>query len=81
MKMKTYHYSVLFNGCDIRHHGEFDSAFNNQTQIVNKARKEIDYKLQKWGFGGQEIIETEIYYIDNGEERQVFNYKKNEVLK
>ena len=74
--MKTYHYSILFEGCDIRHHGEFDSSFNDQTQIVNKARKEIDYKLPKWGFGGQEVIETEIYYIENDEEKKVFTYKK-----
>ena len=77
--MKTYHYSVLFEVCDIRHHGEFDSSFNDKTQIVNKARKEIEAKLQGWGFGGKDIVETEIYYIENGEERQVFNYKKNEV--
>ena len=77
--MKTYHYSILFEGCDIRHHGEFDSSFNDQTQIVNKARKEIDYKLQKWGFSGQDVIETEIYYVENDEEKNVFTYKKNEV--
>ena len=78
MKMKTYHYSVLFDGCDIRHHGEFDSSFSDEKQIVNKARKEIDYKLQKWGFSGQDVIETEIYYVENDEEKEVFNYKKNE---
>ena len=76
--MKTYHYSILFNGCDIRHHGEFDSSFNDQTQIVNKARKEIDYKLQKWGFSGQDVIETEIYYVENYEEKEVFTYKKEQ---
>ena len=76
MKMKTYHYSILFEGCDLRHHGEFDSSFNDQTQIVNKARKEIDYKLQKWGFSGQDVIETEIYYVENDAEKEVFTYKK-----
>ena len=76
--MKTYHYSILFEGCGIWHHGEFDSAFNNQTQIVNKARKEIDYKLQKWGFSGQDVIETEIYYVENDEEKEVFTYKKEQ---
>ena len=76
--MKTYHYSILFDGCDIRHHGEFDSSFNDQTQIVNKARKEIDYKLPKWGFSGQDVIETEIYYIENDEEKEVFTYKKEQ---
>ena len=78
--MKKYHYSVLFDGCDIRHHGEFDSSFNDQTQIVNKARKEIDYKLPKWGFSGQDVIETEIYYVENDEEKKVFTYKKQQKL-
>ena len=77
--MKTYHYSILFDGCEIRHHGEFDSSFYDEKQIVRKAKKEIEAKLPEWGFRGQEIVETEIYYIENGEERQVFNYKKNEV--
>ena len=77
--MKTYHYSILFNGCDIRHHGEFYSAFSDEKQIVRKAKKEIEAKLPAWGFGGKDIVETEIYYIENDEERQVFNYKQNEV--
>lgn len=74
--MKTYHYSILFNGCDIRHHGEFDSSFYDEKQIVRKAKKEIEAKLPEWGFGGKDITETEIYHIENGEERQVFNYKQ-----
>ena len=74
--MKTYHYSILFNGCDIRHHGEFDSSFSDEKQIVRKAKKEIEAKLPKWGFGGKDITETEIYYIENDDEKEVFNYKK-----
>lgn len=73
--MKIYHYSILFNGCDIRHHGEFYSSFSDEKQIVRKAKKEIEAKLPVWGFGGRDIVETEIYYIENDEERQVFNFK------
>ena len=55
--------------------------FYDEKQIVRKAKKEIEAKLPEWGFGGKDIVETEIYYIENDEERQVFNYKQNEVWK
>ena len=36
--------------------------------MFRKAKKEIEAKLPEWGFGGQDVIETEIYYIENDEE-------------
>lgn len=71
--MKTYHYSVKFNGFALNYHGEFETVFTDKDQIVAKARKHLSGKLTEFGFTGDDILSIEIY---NNEREIIFTWKK-----
>jgi len=71
--MKTYHYSVKFNGFALNYHCEFETVFTDTEQIVAKARKHLSGKLTEFGFTGDDILLIEIY---NNEREIIFTWKK-----
>ena len=71
--MKTYHFSVHFNGCEIAHHSEFETAFINTFDIKEKAKKTLDTKLKEWGFLPTDLNRFEVY---DEERKIIFEWKK-----
>ena len=71
--MKTYHFSAAFDGCELPHHGEFETTFINHFDIKEKAKKILDTKLNDWGFFAADLNKFEIY--DN-ERKIIFQWKK-----
>ena len=71
--MKTYHFSATFDGCDIAHHGEFETAFVNSEDIKEKAKTVMRKRLIDWGFAPDDLICFEVY---NDERNIIFEWKK-----
>ena len=71
--MKTYHFSVHFDGCEITHHSEFETAFINPFDIKEKAKKTLDTKLKEWGFLPTDLNRFEVY---DEERKIIFEWKK-----
>ena len=71
--MKTYHFSATFDGCELPHHGEFETTFINHFDIKEKAKKILNTKLNDWGFLPADLNKFEIY--DN-ERKTIFQWKK-----
>ena len=71
--MKTYHFSVHFDGCEIAHHSEFETAFVKPFDIKEKAKKVLDTKLKEWGFLPADLNKFEVY---DDERKIIFEWKK-----
>ena len=74
-----YYYSVKFAGEDLRHHGYFETAFKDLKTIKANARKSIAAKLPEWGFTGDDIEYFEIYTIKDDMEKQIFEWRKEQI--
>ena len=79
MKTYDYYYSVKFACEDLRFHGYFETAFKDLKTIKANARKSIAAKFPEWGFNGDDIEYFEIYTIKDDMEKQIFEWRKEQI--
>ena len=75
--MRIYHFSVMFDGSDVRYHGEFMTNSIQRNDIVQRAKIKLTEKLKSWKRDGKDVVFFEVYRFDNeGNEIEIFKFEK-----
>ena len=70
------HYSVRFEGENIKYHGEI-SFFREHIEEMNKICKmALMRSLKKWGYEADQLVFSEFYFYFDGKEINFFTWYK-----
>lgn len=77
------HYTASFDGCNHRYHGDIivvkttkNNVKSKVDSVVSVVKSDLVKRMKRWGFEPKDLTKFIVYYFDNKEEVNIFEYER-----